>query len=105
MKDIVEKILKEEEKASKIVQGAKEDADHMVREAKKEKEDIVNQAILQAEASAQKQKEEAEKSFISEKESVLKEARRATLAIREKKEKEIQETSRKVFSRVITVRD
>jgi vacuolar-type H+-ATPase subunit H len=41
MKDAIEKILKEEERAGKILQDAKEEAERIVRDAKKEKETIV----------------------------------------------------------------
>lgn len=105
MKDIVEKILKEEEKASKILQDAKEEAGRIVRDAKKEKENIINQAILDADTLSYRQKEESEKKFVSEKEKVLKEAKKETLAIRDRKDKDISEISRKVFSQIITIKD
>ena len=63
MKDVVEKILKEEERASKILQNAKEEADRIVRDAKKEKETIISRAIIEADDSSRKQKEDSEKKF------------------------------------------
>ena len=105
MKDIVEKILREEKRAGKILQDAKEEADRIVKDAKKEKETIINQAITEADDFSCKQKEELEKKFLSEKEKALKETKNETLAIRDRKEKDVSEISRKVFSQIITIKD
>ena len=103
MKDVVEKILREEERASKIFQSAKEEADRIVKEAKKEKEDIISRAISQAEDSGHKEKQDSEKRFMSEKEKALRDVKTETLAIREKNDKDISEISKKVFSRIMTI--
>jgi hypothetical protein len=42
---------------------------------------------------------------MSEKENVLKEVRKETLAIKERKDKDISEVSKKVFSQIITIKD
>ena len=105
MKDAIEKILKEEERASKILQDAKEEADRIVRDAKKEKEDIINRSATEADNLSYKEKQESEKKFMSEKENVLTEVRKETLAIKEEKDKGISEISKKVFSRIITLED
>jgi len=105
MKDAIEKILKEEERASKILQDAKEEADRIVRGAKKEKEDMINHSAIETDNLNYKEKQESEKKFISEKENVLTEVRKETLVIKEKKDKDISEISKKVFSRIITIED
>lgn len=105
MKDIVEKILREEERASKILQDAKEESERIAREIKKNKENIITQAIVEAEALEAKQKEASLKSFMSEKEKILQEAKKETLAIREKKDKDISEISKKVFYQIIAIKD
>ena len=105
MKDAIEKILKEEERAGKILQDAKEEAERIVRDAKKEKETIVSRTIIEADDFSNKEKEKSEKIFMSEKENVLKEVRKETLAIKERKDKDISEISKKVFSRIITIKD
>mgnify|MGYP003395195573 CR=1 FL=1 len=58
MKDVVEKILKEEEKASKILQDAKEAADCIVKDAKKEKENIIDKAIKRTIFDIKKKKQQ-----------------------------------------------
>ncbi len=105
MKDVIEKILKEEERASKILQAAKEESERIAREVKKEKENIVTQAIAEADDFSHKQREVSEKRFISEKEKALQEARKEILAIREKKDKDISEISKKVFYQIIAIKD
>ena len=104
MKDVVEKILMEEERASKILLDAKAESERIVKDAKKEKEDMINQSIYKTETSSQARIEESERRFISEKENVLKEVQREALGIREKNEKEIPEIAKKVFSQVITIK-
>lgn len=105
MKDVIEKILKEEERANKILQDAKEEAERIVKDAKAEKQTIINQSIIEAENFSQKQKEGSEKKFIAEKEKAIKEAKTEILAIRDKKDKDISEISKKVFSQIITIKD
>ena len=105
MKDVIEKILREEERASKILQDAKEESERIAREVRKEKESIVTQAIADADDFSHKQKESSEKRFISEKEKTLQEAKKETSAIREKKDKDISEISKKVFYQIIAIKD
>ncbi|MCX5692508.1 MAG: hypothetical protein NTX47_02305 [Candidatus Omnitrophica bacterium] len=105
MKDAIEKILKEEERAGKILQDAKEEAERIARDAKKEKENIIDRAAIEADDSSHKEKEKSEKRFMSEKENVLKAVREETLAIKERKDKDISEVSKKIFSRIITIED
>jgi len=105
MKDAIEKILREEERASKILQDAKEEADRIIKDAKKEKENIINRSATEADDLSYKAKQESEKRFMAEKETVLAEVRKETLAIKEKKDKGVSEVSKKVFSRVITIED
>jgi len=105
MKDVVEKILREEERANKILNDAKEESERLIKEAKKEKEAIVSQAILETDNFSAKQKEDSKKRFFSEKNAALEEAKKNIHAIREKKENEIAEISKKVFSRIIDIKE
>ena len=105
MKDVVEKIIKEEKRASKILQDAKEESVRILMDVKKEKETIIGQAISEADDFSHKQKEDSEKKFMSEKEKVIKEAKEETLAIRERKNKDISEISMRIFSQIITIED
>ena len=103
MKDIVEKILKEEERAGKIVQDAKEEAGRILKEAIKEKENIISRSVSEADDFSRRQKEDSEKRAISEKEKVLTEARKEIALARGAKEKDISGLSAKIFSRIITI--
>jgi len=105
MKDVVEKILKEEERAGKILQDAKEEADRILKDSKKQKEAVINQAVTEADDFSRKQQEASREIFMSEKEKILEEAKKETLAIRERKDKDISEISKKVFSQIITIKD
>jgi len=105
MKDVIEKILKEEGRASKILQDAKEESERIDRDARKEKEDIVNRAIAEAGDFSHKQKQDSEKKLMSEKEKVLQEAKKEILAIKEAKDRDIPEISKKVFYQIIAIKD
>ncbi|MEK7868070.1 MAG: hypothetical protein AAB157_01700, partial [Candidatus Omnitrophota bacterium] len=86
-------------------QDAKEESVRILMYVKKEKETIIGQAISEADDFSYKQKEDSEKKFMSEKEKVLKEAKEETLAIRERKNKDISEISMRIFSQIITIKD
>lgn len=105
MKDIVARILKEEAEASKMVQDAKEQAERIIIDARREKEDIISKIVLETNSFANAQKQETEKRFISEKDKILKETKEDTLSIREKKDKDIPDISRRVFSKIISIKD
>lgn len=105
MKDIVTRILKEEADASKAVQEAKEQAEAIIIDAKKEKEGIIEKIVLETNSFANLQKQEAEKRFVSEKDKVLKEAKKDVLSVKEKKDKDILDISRRVFSNIISIKD
>jgi len=104
MKNIIENILREEARASKILQDAKEEAGRIVKEADKEKEKIIYQAVSQAEAFSQEQKENFESTFIVEKKNILENVRKEQLVLRNKKNIEIPETARRIFSHIIDIR-
>jgi len=105
MKDIVARILKEEANASKMVQEAKDQAERIIIEARKEKEDIINKAAVEISSSASSQMRETEKKFMSEKDKILKDTGKDVLSIREKKDKDIPDISKKVFSKIISIKD
>lgn len=103
MKEIVEKILKEEQAASKTIEKAKKDAEGIILQAKKDAEGIIKKSILDAQDLAQNKKIEARKNFLSEKERILAETRSELIFQKARKEKDIPDISEKVFSRIINI--
>lgn len=105
MKDIVARILKEESEASKIVQEAKEQAERIILDARKERDEVINKIMSESSSFVDTQRRETEKKFFSEKDSILKEAKKATLSAIEKKNKDIPDMSKKVFSQIISIKE
>jgi len=101
MKDIVDRILKEEEQTRKRVEKVKQEAADILANARKESQDIVEQAVSQAKLMVQKKREESEKGFLSEKETILKEAREKASGLRKSRENDIPNIARTVFDRII----
>ncbi|MFA4992090.1 MAG: hypothetical protein WC569_05890 [Candidatus Omnitrophota bacterium] len=103
MKEIVDRILKEEQAASRAIEKAKKDAEDIVARARKEAEESVRKTTIDAQDSARCKKTEAEKVFLSEKEKILGQVRAELVSMRQEKEKDIPGISGKVFSQIIDI--
>lgn len=103
MKDIVEKILKEEETASKLVEKSRLEAENIIFKAKKEAMDLINDITLKAKEEAQKKKIDTDRECISKKAKVLQEIKMDLSSLREKRERNIPELARKIFYQIIKI--
>jgi len=104
MKEIVERILKEELVASKALEQAKIEAENIIAAAKKEAEALIKETIIKTKEIIDAQKSEAEKKFISEKEKVIQDTLIELAFLRQKKEKDTPEISKKIFYRIIGIK-
>jgi vacuolar-type H+-ATPase subunit H len=101
MKEIVDRILQEEELARKKIENADKEGKSMVSQAAEESRKILKDAINQADLSAQGKKEEAYKAFIAEKEKVLKQTREQIFGKIEARNKDIPAIAGRLFAKVI----
>jgi len=105
MKEIVDEVLQEEENARRLVEQAKNHAQEALLKAKNEAQEFRNQKMLELKDSIRREKEQAERSFIAEKEKILQEARDAGACLRTKKEKDIPEIAKNIFSQIIAINE
>lgn len=104
MKEIVERILKEELVASSALEKAKIEAENIIAGAKKEAEGLIKETIIKTKEIIDAQKSKAEKKFISEKEKVIQDTLIELASLRQKKEKDTLEISKKIFYRIIDIK-
>ncbi|MGE5308995.1 MAG: hypothetical protein ACM3OC_07915 [Deltaproteobacteria bacterium] len=104
MKEIVSRILQEEENARKQVEKARQDSVALVTRARQQAAITIENAVSDAKSDVQKQKDEAFKAQQAEKEKMLAEARSQTAAQREKKSKDIPRFAQQYFSEVIDIK-
>lgn len=101
MKEIITKILQEEEVTRTQVERARAEAAETVARARGRGAAMVEAALAEAKAEAQKRREEAMRVFIEEKGKIITETKRQAAEARGKREQDIPRMARQIFSRVI----
>lgn len=105
MKEVVEKVLWEEEQARISMEKARAEADSIILRAKKDSEALFEGTITQVKDLIQKKTEESTQEFLAEKENVLAAARTEAATLRKTREKDITDISRTVFLEIIDIED
>ncbi|MEI8349941.1 MAG: hypothetical protein WCI77_07285 [Candidatus Omnitrophota bacterium] len=103
MKEIVDEVLQEEESALRLVEQSKSRAQETLTKAKKEADDFIGQEALKLKDSIREKKDQAQRSFLAEKERIIREIKESSIRLRQNKEKEIPALARKVFSQIIAI--
>lgn len=104
MREIVDRILQEEQFARSRVERAQDQSRDMLLKAKEEASFLIQDAAAKAQGLAQNNKKKAEESFLVEKERVLGEARDSAALSRSRKEKDIPKKAWDIFSKIITIK-
>ena len=104
MREIVDRILQEEQSARSRVERAQNQSQDIILKAKEEASSLTQDTVNKAKDLAQNNKEEAEMSFLAEKERVLKEAKDDAALSRSRREKDIPKISGDIFSKIITIK-
>jgi len=104
MREIVDRILQEEQSARSRVERAQNQSRDIVLKAKEEASSLIQDAVNKAEDLAQNNKKEAEKSFLAEKDRILKEAKDGAALSRSRREKDIVKKAVNIFSKIITIK-
>lgn len=102
MKQVIDRILKEEESARAKLDNAKIKAEDTILDAKKRAQVLMEEAVVSTSSFAKTKKEEFGKQFLSEREKTIKKAKEEISAVRTAKEKDIQKFADKIFSKVIS---
>lgn len=104
MRQIVDRILQEEQSARLEVERAQTQSKDMVLKAKEEAACLIQEAVNKAEALARNKKEEARKDFLAEKDKILKKAKDDAALLRSKRSEDIPKISGVIFSKIITIK-
>ena len=104
MRQIVDKILQEEQSARSRVERAQNQSQDIVLKAKEEAISLIQDAVNKASDLAQKNKDEAEKDILAEKERILNAAKENASLSRSRREKDIPKIAGDIFSKIITVK-
>ena len=104
MREIVDRILQEEQSARSRVERAQNQSQDIVLKAKEEASSLIQNALNKARDLAQNNKEEAQTSFLVEKDRILKEAKDGAALSRSRREKDIVKKAEDIFSKIITIK-
>ena len=104
MREIVDRILQEEQSARSSVERAQNQSEGIVLKAKEEAKSLIQEAVNKAEDLAQNNKEEAQMSFLAEKDRILKEAKDGAAFSRSRREKDIVKKAGDIFLKIITIK-
>jgi F0F1-type ATP synthase membrane subunit b/b' len=105
MKDVIERILKEEDAARKRIEEAEVQAEEMVAKAGKEASLFTDDMIAKAADYARRKKDEYEHQFLGEKDRILQRIKQEAASLRKNKEKNIEPIAKRVFSQIITIQE
>jgi vacuolar-type H+-ATPase subunit H len=103
MKEIIEKVLKEEEQARNSIEKAKAQADSIIAKSRKDAALIIEETVAQTKGLSAKKIEESQKQFLTEKENALKAAQEQSTALREAREKDTARISHAIFLELINI--
>ncbi|MDD5173308.1 MAG: hypothetical protein PHV48_00560 [Candidatus Omnitrophica bacterium] len=104
MREIVDRILQEEQSARSRLECAQNQSQEIILKAKEEAASLIQDAIDKARDLAKNNREESEKGFLLEKERILVEAKENAALSRSRKEKDIVQTAKDIFLKIITIK-
>ncbi len=104
MREIVNRILQEEQSARSRLERAQSQSQDIILKAKEEALLLTQDVINKAKGLAQRNKEEAQNKFLAEKENLLKEAKESAALSRGRREKDIANIAGDIFSKIITIK-
>ena len=105
MKEIVERILREEREAAKRIERAREEAENIILQAKRESQALIEETVQKARDSSEKKKEGSLREFLAEKDRVIEEERAKSAGLKKAKEKDISRLASELFSRIMSIQD
>lgn len=104
MKDIVTKILKEEEATRNQLRQAETDAANFVARARVQGAAMIENVVAEIKVAADKKREEARQGFQAEKEKILSEARKQAAELRQRRAQDIPQLARQIFSQIVEIK-
>jgi vacuolar-type H+-ATPase subunit H len=103
MKEIVDRILQEEEQARRKIEDAGRQAQTLVQQARQQAEETAEKQEKEALGLIEKKKQEAFEAFSAQKAAVLDQTRQEILARRQSKQTDTAALAEKTFRRIIAI--
>jgi vacuolar-type H+-ATPase subunit H len=105
MKEIVERILKEERLAQDRIEKARKDSESLIQKARKEAQETIARSANEAMAAVERKKLESQQEFIRQKQDVLKKTQEGVSASIGSRSKDIPGVSEKIFAKIMSIED
>lgn len=103
MKEIVARILKEEEDTRNAVLNGRQEADRMLAEAREKARQELEKADAEAEAVAEKEKARAKNDFLAERRKILDASRKEIADKKAQRQKDIPGIAGSIIARIFSV--
>ncbi len=104
MKEIIGKILREEETNRKKIEDARKQAEDAIAKARDKYQDIVDRAIHEAKQEALARRQDAEKEFLLQKEKILAELKAKLDDLEKEKSRAVSGAASQVFSQLTDIK-
>lgn len=104
MKEIVSRILREEEDVRELLKKAEAQAADFIARARKQGTAIIDNLAAEMKIVVDQNREQAAKKFQAEKEQNIAETRNAAFELREKRLRDIPQLAQRIFSQVTEIK-
>ncbi len=105
MKEIINEILKEEEKARQLIEQARNEAQTIINEAKNEAKNMLETSRFELKNSIMQRQDKSEKEFVLEKKRILKVTQEESEGLHASKEKDIPSIAKAIFTRLVSIKE
>jgi vacuolar-type H+-ATPase subunit H len=105
MKEIVERILKEERMAQDRIEKARKESEGSIQNARTQSQELLARSSDEAAAFVQQKKKESQQEFIRQKEDMLAKTRAEVEKSNVVLSKDIPAISQKIFKKIISIQD
>jgi hypothetical protein len=104
MKDIVTKILKEEQEIRSSLEKARAEAGEFLARMHTQAASMADSAAAELKIAAERDRAEAERAFTAEKEKIIAETKHEAVELREKRSRDIPQLARQIFAQITEIK-
>lgn len=104
MKEIVSRILKEEQEMRSRLEKSQAESSDFVERARRQGAAMIENTTAELKAAADKSREETLRSFYAEKEKILADTKNEAVELREKRSRDIPQLAQQIFNQVIEIK-
>lgn len=105
MKEIVERILKQERLAQEIIEKARRESDGVIQQSRKEARDILTRSAEDTASNLENKRQASQKEFMRQKEEELQKVRDEVAGQVDRRSKDIPAIAQKLFTRIVSIQE